>query len=252
MVSRFVGRAIALMGLLCGALVLPQQASALVLLDEDFQGQTISNGLTVNLLDNPGNTANDNLDQWIDFPNSNRWGISSGGFCSGPCSGDFAQHNVPTDGDQTNLLFYAFDASGLGVGTQLTLMLDHIASNRAGRAFVAGMLNGVHALDPFAPWFDDESNPMDPPDGNVLISEALARTSTWTGSTFQTTLTQEYDAIAVAVRLGGISGMRGVDNIKLEATLAGPSDLPEPASITLFGFGVAGLVFAARRRRRAA
>jgi PEP-CTERM motif-containing protein len=237
---RLIGRQarkLGILALLISLGVAAQEAKALVLIDEDFTGASLANGLTVNLLDNPGNTGNDNLNTWIDFPNSNRWGLTSGGICAAPCSGDFAQHLVQTS-DNTNLLFYAFDASGLGAGTTLALDLDYIASNRTGRVIVAGMLNGQHSLDPFAPWFP----PGDANDGIPELNQPLSRTNSWTSVSYQITLPQAYDVLAFGVYMGGTTGSRGVDNIRLQS-------VPEPATIAIFGFGLLGLAFAARRRR---
>lgn len=216
-----------------------QEAKALVLIDEDFTGATIANGLSVNLLNNPGNTSDDNLNTWIDFPNSNRWGLASGGICAAPCSGTFAQHLVQSS-DNTNMLFYAIDASGLAPGTVLTLSLDYIASNRAGQVVLAGLLNGQHSLDPHAPWFP----PDDPNDGIVVSNQSLTTTGTWASRSYAVTLGQQFDVLALGIIMGGTTGSRGVDNISLQT-------VPEPATLSMLGLGLFGLGFLVRRRRSA-
>ena len=233
-------RSCAFAGLLAALLIGPHRANASILINEDFTGASIANGLTVNLLDNPGNTGNDNLNTWIDFPDSNRWQIQSGGICTGPCSGDFAQHLVQTD-DNTNMLFYALDASGLAPGTMLSLNLDFITSNRDGRVVLAGMLNGQHSLDPFAPFFP----PDDANDGIVILDQVLGQTSVWTSTgTLEATLGQQFDVLALGIIMGGTSGSRGVDNVSLQA-------VPEPSSLALAAIGLIGLAgFGSLKRRR--
>lgn len=236
------GRTSPLLGLIGLAAVLSfgsAGAQAMVLLDEDFTGVTIANNKTVNLLNNPGTTSDDNLNTWIDFPNSFRWGIASGGICSSPCSGDFAQHLVQAS-DNTNLLFYAFDASGIAAGTVLTLDLDYINSSRDGRVVVAGMLNGQHSLDPFAPWFP----PGDTNDGIVVLDETLATTGSWISTpTYEAILPQAFDALALGIIMGGTTGNRGVDNVHL-------ATVPEPGTLALLSVGLVGFGVLVRRRRR--
>jgi hypothetical protein len=212
-------------------------AKALVLIDEDFTGASIADGLSINLLNNPGNTSDDNLNTWVDFPNSLRWGLTSGGICAAPCSGTFAQHLVQSS-DNTNLLYYAIDASGLAAGTVLTLDLDYIASNRDGRVVLAGMLNGQHSLDPFAPWFP----PDDPNDGIVVLNQALTATGSWASRSYAVTLGQQFDVLTLGIIMGGTTGSRGVDNILLQT-------VPEPGALSMLGLGLIGLAFFVRRRR---
>lgn len=204
----------------------PTQAA--VLLDEDFSAATIFDGLTV--------TSSSNLNKWIDFPNSNRWGLQSGGICASPCSGQFAQHLVQSS-DNTNLLFYGISGAGITAGSTLTLDLSYIASNRAGRATIAG-LTGTQEVDPFAPWFQ----PADANDGVVLTTLSLAQSGTWTTAHLEVTLSQTYGAFVIGFEMGGTTGSRGVDNILFQ-------DVPEPGTLALFGAGLAGASVVRRRKK---
>ena len=219
--------------LVIGALSFSLPVSATVLLSEDFTGATMYYGQEINLLDNPGNTGNDNLDKWIDSANT-RWAVQSGGICAPPCSGAFAQHLVQTD-DNTNLLYYGLSGASLAAGDTLNLSLDYIASNRAGTAYLVGMMNGQHSLDPFAPWFESGGN-----DGVVLGSVSLGPNASWSTATLSATLGQAFDVIVVAFEMGGTTGARGIDNVSLT--------VPEPGMLALLGLGLVGLGFARRRK----
>ncbi len=183
-----------------------------------------------------GSTSDDNLDKWIKL---GTWSVQSGGICITPCDGSFAQH-VPPTSDNTNLLFYGLDISGLGAGTSLTLSFDSITSNRAGTVYVAGMITGQHLLDPFAPWFNVEAAPTD---GVLLQSVALAQSGIWSSKSISFTLGQSFDALVIGFAMGGTDGSRGVDNVLLQT-------VAEPGALALLGLGAAAFGLVARRRRR--
>ncbi len=210
---------------------------ALQLLSEDFSGATIYNGLTVNLTSS--NPANYNLDKWIDFPDSYRWGINT----TNPYeTGDIAQHLEQTS-DNTNLLFYAF-TNPLSGASLIHLTFDYILKEGRGRVVIAGLNYGVNSLDPFAPWF----LPGDTNDGDLLIDQSLSiTTNTLTSFSLAQTIANlgDYDVIALGFIMGGTSGARFIDNIDLNAPV------PEPSTLLLLGCGLAGLGFYARKRKKA-
>jgi len=220
-----------LTGLTTGAVLFFMAGSvkANILLYEDFSSATISDNLTIS-----GDPLA-NLDQWIDFPDSNRWGIDT--------TNEWAQHLVQTS-DSTNMLFYGVDES-IATGTMLSFDFDYVTTNRNGRVVVAGLQAGVHTLDPNGPWFGG----TDLDDGVILFDSTLTRNSAWDiDNHYEFLATDNFDAIAVAFIMGGTSGFRAVDNIQLESA----APVPEPATMLLFGTGIAGLAGIRLRRKKSA
>lgn len=214
-------------------------AKALPLLQEDFSGTSISNGLTL--------TSTTNLNQWIDFPNSFRWVISGGGQ-GGPLD-NFAQHYSQTS-DNTNLLIYGVDVSSLGYLESFSLEFDYIAGVGRAGVIVAGLPDvavGTDKVDPYAPWFYDNAlgyDGTDTTDVRTIFSQNLALTGVWDSASFTNIIIpDQFDALAVGFIFGGTSGFRGVDNIEFSA-----KPVPEPATMLLLGAGLVGLAGFGRKK----
>jgi len=98
----------------------------------------------------------------------------------------------------------------------------------------------LHADSQFSrPSCDPSTQNCDFNDGVILLDQKLNKTSTWDPtSSYQFLASDNFDAIAVGFIMGGTTGLRGVDNIRLEST----APVPEPATMLLFGTGLVGLV----------
>ena len=121
----------------------------------------------------------------------------------------------------------------------INLSFDYVSENRAASIFLLGLTDGVSGISPYAGypyadgWWDEDA-----------VDELLAgggSSSGWTSTALSTTLTSNYDAIAFVVVMGGTTGLRGIDNINV-------STVPEPATLALFGLGLAGIGFSRRKK----
>jgi hypothetical protein len=177
------------------------------------------------------------LNQWNDVSG---WTIQSSG-------GNSWVQQGPTTSDNTNLLFYGFDATGLGAGTTFTLQFDYInqigARNYAGVAYLGG-LDAGESISRFAPW-----NML--PTTNFWNTSIPASTNTdWTTSSLLSgTVDADHEVLYIAFRMGGIDGLRAIDNIHLTVGENGSAPVPEPATLLLLGAGIAGVAFMRRRAR---
>ena len=126
--------------LLCATILLVAGPALALTLTEDFSGTVINSS---NL------TTASGLNQWNDLV---RWQIN-------PTGGNpdaWAQHTVRSDqGAEESLLFYGFDATGLGDGTAFSLSFDFINGGGSfnGTVYVGG-LDGTESISKFAPWPD--------------------------------------------------------------------------------------------------
>lgn len=210
-------------------------ANALLLLQEDFSGASITNAATL--------TSTSYTDQWIAFT-PQRWDITNG-------INPFAQHQTPPDGDQTNLLIYGVDITALPALASFSLQFDYFLTGRVGQVAVAGLPNGAFdEVDPFAKWFSDPFDGISGGDIDMgtdvptIWKQNLTLNNAWTSfSITDVVIPQDFDVLAVAFIFGGTTGFRGVDNIEFSA-----NPVPEPATMLLLGSGLVGLAGFGRKK----
>lgn len=203
----------------CIGLVILLSGSAMAFsLSTNFDGVTISQ--TTDL------TTTTGLNQWNDLV---RWQVIG----TGGNPGAWAQQTPREDnGPETSLLFYGFDATGLGSGTPYSLQFDFInglSSSFDGKVYLGGLVDGQQ-ISRFAPW------------GSLTATDffnaPLAKdTNLWTSLSFNGLIPSNYDVLYVAFEMGGLDGLRGIDNVSLTV-----APVPEPSSMLLLVAGMAGLL----------
>lgn len=207
-----------------GVVVLLSGSAMAFSLSTNFDGVTISQ--TTDL------TTTTGLNQWNDLV---RWQVQS----SGGNGGAWAQQtpNSPTTpSHETSLLFYGFDATGLGTGTPYSLQFDFINSldSSPGVVYLGG-LTGSQQISRFAPW---------PSLSDTDFFQAIlpGGTNNWDSMSISGFIPDDYDVLYVAFQMGGAAGLRGIDNVSLDV-----APVPEPSSILLLAAGMAGLLFYRRK-----
>lgn len=205
--------------ILVGSFLLPAAASANLLNNAGFDAP-ILNGVTLVVDTQQG------YGQWIDV---NQWQrVDSGGNW-------IAQHI--TDGNNTNLLFQGFDATGLAAGTTLNINFDYIFQGGDARQLVIYGLNAGEQLSPNAPW------------PAALQSWTIATSQDWTSISRTFTLGDSYAALAIGFIFGSSadsatwSMIRAVDNVSVS--------VPTPGPLALFGVGLILLGMSRNRRAKA-
>ena len=180
-------------------------------------------------------TATTGLNQWNDLV---RWQVQS----SGGNGGAWAQQtptSLTNPSDETSLLFYGFNATGLGSGTPYSLQFDFINSlaSHPGVVYLGGLI-GNQQISRFADWDDLQAT-------NFVQGSLPVNTDDWDSMSISGFLPKEYDVLYIAFQMGGTAGLRGIDNVSLDV-----APVPEPSSILLLAAGMGGLLF--YRRKHAA
>ncbi len=230
----FIGGAIA--GAMTAMSSVQVSAAPIVL---DFEG--VTDGASVNDFYNGGtdSAGASGTDNGISF-SSTSLAITDGDTKGNPLNGNFANEPSP----DTILFFLSGNAATMNVAAGFDTGFSFFYSSD----FDTGFVNV----------YDDLNG-----SGNILATINLALNLSDNNCTGDPTgrfcnwdpIGVAFDGIARSVDFGGTANFVGFDNITLGSATPGGADpdpvmVPEPASLSLFGFALAGLGFAARRFKR--
>lgn len=180
-------------------------------------------------------TTSSGLNQWNDLV---RWQISP----TGGNINEWAQHTPnDTNSNENSLLFYGFDATGLGAGSAFSLGFDFIngGGSSTGQVYLGGLVGG-EKISRFAPWADLNSTFF----ANSAINNNV---NDWTTFMLDGLIDDDYDVLYLAFNMGGTTGLRGIDNVNLQV---GAAPVPEPSTILLLSSGLLGLGWYGRKRKK--
>jgi PEP-CTERM motif len=154
------------------------------------------------------------------------------------------------DPDGAGLSTVKFDLGTMGTGSQsLRIQFDFAFDTT-----LAPGTTGIRSPDDFVVELRDASDAVLVGlvnFGDVSRNEASRRGSVDTSANFNLAApTNVYLTFTVTEALNNGNSAAGIDNIVVETGPSGPGQVvPEPASLALFGLGIAGLAASSRRRK---